>query len=143
MPNKQALPIASQGDTVEHVPLTGPFVTDDEAANLVAAQEAQRAENAASKEEKRALRNTRSSSASAASSLEKPKVAKKPPKGSAVKKTTPSKKKKSQSYALDNRTKHLLHEGVQDKVTEQDTTAIAEQTPVSHSSPSELASSSL
>jgi hypothetical protein len=71
---KQALPIAGQGDTVEHVPLTGPFVTEEEAANLAAAREAQRAENAASKEEKRVLRNTRSSSALAASSLEKSKV---------------------------------------------------------------------
>ena len=61
---KQALPTAGQGDTVEHVPLTGPFVTEEEAANLAAAREAQRAENAASKEEKRVLRNTRSSSAS-------------------------------------------------------------------------------
>jgi hypothetical protein len=37
---KQALPIAGQGDAVEHVPLTGPFVAEDEAVNLAAAQEA-------------------------------------------------------------------------------------------------------
>ena len=40
---EQALPIAGQGDTVEHVPLDGPFVTDEEAANLAAAREAQKA----------------------------------------------------------------------------------------------------
>jgi hypothetical protein len=41
--HKQALPIAGQGDAVEHVPLTGPFVTEEEAVNLAAAREAQRA----------------------------------------------------------------------------------------------------
>jgi hypothetical protein len=131
---EQALPIAGQGHTVEHVPLTGPFVTEEEAANLAAAREAQRVENAASKEERMVLRNTRSSSASAVSSLEKSKVSTRPSKGSSVKKFAPSKKKKSQSHALDNRTKSLLPEGVQDKVAEQDTTAIAEQAPVSQTS---------
>ena len=105
---------------MEHIPLDGPFVTDEEAANLAAAREAQKAENAASEEEKRVLRSTRASSASTRSSKEKTKVSTRSSKGSVVKKTTPSKKKKNGFIALESRSK-------QDEVAEQDTTAMAEQ----------------
>ena len=46
--HKQAVPTAGRGDTADQVPLTGPFVTDEETVDPVAAREAQRAENAAS-----------------------------------------------------------------------------------------------
>ena len=65
---------------VDQVPLSGPFVTQEEAASLAAALEAQRAENAASEKEKKVLRKTRSTGALATSSSGKPKVSKKPTK---------------------------------------------------------------
>jgi hypothetical protein len=116
---KQVETIEARGDTVEHVPLTGPFVPDEEAVNLAAAREEQRKENAAAKEEKRVLRSTRSNGApdTASSekrstrsstvrntnSSEKPKASRKSVKASSAvkasseKKITPSKKMKSQA----------------------------------------------
>ena len=61
------------GDMANHVPLTGPYVTEEEAANLLAAQEVQRACNAAGEKEKMVLRKTRSGKTLPRPSLAKPK----------------------------------------------------------------------
>jgi len=89
------------------VPLTGEFVPDDEAANLLAAQELQKASNAkgAAEKAKGALSKTRSGKVPTtplASSAGKPKAAKKSNKTLSAKKGTPSKKKKAKKSS-DNR----------------------------------------
>jgi hypothetical protein len=93
----QAIATVDRGDAVDQVPLIGPFVTEEEASNLAAAQEAQRAINAASEKKKRGLQQTRAGSVLTRSSSEKSKVVKKPTKGPPLKKTTASKKKKAQT----------------------------------------------
>jgi hypothetical protein len=84
----------------DQVPLTGPFVTQEEATNLAAAREAQRAENAASEKDKKVLRETRSTSELTMSSSEKPKASKEPTKGSKRKKSQTPQKEPTQSPSL-------------------------------------------
>jgi hypothetical protein len=139
--HKQAVQAAGRGDAGDHVPLSGPFVAQEEAANLAAAREAQKAENAASEKAKRAMRDARSASVPTVSSSEKPKASKKPAKGSALKKTTPSKREKSQTpqkettqppSLRDTHEQRLACDAKQDGHIEQSATAAAEPAPAGH-----------